>query len=128
MNIRFSYLTPPRGARMTSLRAVAMVSPRGARMTSSEPVAMVSPRHSREGGNLVKFLPARVPFDSLARIANEYASPPSRQIPAFAGMTTARRVPPIRVWPDSRLRGNDGDRVGNDVVACAGMTWLPARE
>ena len=44
MNIRFSYLTPQRGARMTSSEPVAMASPRGARMTSSEPVAMVSSR------------------------------------------------------------------------------------
>ena len=37
MNIHFSYLTPQRGAGMTSSEPVAMV----------RPVTMVSPRHSR---------------------------------------------------------------------------------
>ena len=66
MNIHFSYLTPQRGAGMTS----------------SEPVAMVSPRHSRSPF----VIPAKAGIwrsgadaYSLARIANESSGTRARR-------------------------------------------------
>ena len=98
MNIRFSYLTPQRGAGMTSSEPVHLASPRGARMTSLRPVAMTSP--ARRGHDIIGTrgygFPTRRGHDIIGTrgygLPTSYPAP-SPVIPAKAG-----------IWPYSNGR------------------------